>query len=72
MQNLKKQTNDTTDLTILNQNLKQFGLCPADWKLQMESHQRIMITHKDDPEFYFVGKINDESKSWEFIQLGFN
>ncbi len=71
MQNSENRTSKTKDIDFLNQNLQQFGLCPTDWTLKKESAQKYLITHKDDPDFFFIGKIKDETQNWDFIQLGF-
>ena len=70
MQIINTQKNNQDQMNFLNQSLQQFGLCPKDWNLKKESNQKYIITHKDDPDFFFIGKIKTETKSWDFIQLG--
>lgn len=70
MQIINTQKNDQDQMNFLNQSLQQFGLCPKDWTLKKESNQKYVIVHKDDPDFFFIGKIKAETTSWDFIQLG--
>ncbi len=70
MQITNTQKNNQDQMNFLNQSLEQFGLCPKDWTLKKESHQKYVIIHKDDPDFFFIGKIKAETKGWDFIQLG--
>lgn len=72
MQIINDQKNNHDLKNYLNQSLQQFGLCPKDWTLKKQSDQKYAIINKDDPDFFFIGKIKTETKNWEFIQLGLN
>ena len=61
----------TNELTVLAKNLSEFGLRPIDWKLSKKSDDSVKIENKEEPSFYFIGKLKSEEgqPKWTSIQL---
>lgn len=61
----------TNELTVLAKSLSQFGLRPIDWKLSKKSEDCVKIENKEEPSFYFIGKLKleDGQTKWNTIQL---
>ena len=70
MQSLKAYKKNH-DLALLNNSLSDYGLQPQDWQLIKKNHELYKITHKTEPDFFFIGKIKYEKgrKEWRSIQL---
>ena len=61
--------------TLLQQDLKRFGLNPQEWILRKTQPSRtqiqVQIQHRRDPDFKLNGKIKiqKESAHWQEIEL---
>jgi hypothetical protein len=55
----------------LKNELKSYGLNPAEWNLRKLNKQRFKIVHIDDDNFYFVGKTKPKgpTQQWATVQL---
>lgn len=64
-------TKSSSDLKTLSRSLSEFGLQPYDWVLIKNSNSQIKIQHKEEPSFYFIGKVTLEKgqKKWNSIHL---
>lgn len=49
--------------------LNQFGLNPTDWRLEFHDHKYVLITHRQETDFQFIGKITSARNNWEYIKL---
>lgn len=59
------------DLTSLNKGLSEYGLSPTDWQISKVVGIHYKIVHKNEPEFFFHGKVKFKNgrKKWGSIQL---
>lgn len=59
------------ELDILNNSLSDFGLCPSDWLVIKEDSCVYKIENKEEPHFFFRGKVKFENgrKKWRSIRL---
>lgn len=66
-----KSNKSERDLLHLNNNLKQFGLCPKEWEIKHENANLYRIQNRNDHSFYFNGYTKNlkGSKAWQRIYL---
>lgn len=53
----------------LHQDLKKFGLNPAEWSLQKLRNHSYKIAHIKDSGFYFMGKSHLKGLRWVNLRL---
>ena len=65
------QKSKANELQSLNFGLSEFGLSPNDWLLIKNESNQIKIQHRQEPNFYFIGKtiIKNGVQTWNSIQL---
>lgn len=61
----------STHVLFLQNNLKKFGLNPADWKIRQLREKKYKIANIHDGQFYFLGEAKSSGgiPSWNHIIL---
>ena len=59
------------ELSLLSNDLSNYGLCPIEWFLIQEDSVSYKIANKQEPGFYFRGRIQFKNgrKKWSSIHL---
>lgn len=66
MANLNTKTKNLTDL---HYDLSKYGLCPFDWTIEFSGDENAQIKNLSEKDFIFLGKIKDNDREWESLQL---